>query len=249
LKISRFNTGGAVMPRNARHRRTGNRLIDRLPEDESQRLTSHGQLVKLPPGETLYEQQGPIAHVYFPTSGCCCHVVPLDEGRHIEATTVGKEGMLGIHLALGLDFSPLKAVSVVPGTAIRVPVGEFSEIVRKGGALDALVKKYAAYCLLAASQTIACNALHTVEQRVCRRLLMAHDRVENGEFSLTQDLLSQMLGVRRPSITLAARDLQAANLIEYRRGVIKILNRPGLEAASCECYQITRSAYHSIMEK
>jgi CRP-like cAMP-binding protein len=237
------------MTHDVQHHRTGNRLIDRLPEDESGPLISHGQLVQLAQGEILYQQHGHISHVYFPTSGCCCHVVPLDEGRHIEATTVGKEGMMGIHLALGLAFSPLRAVSMVPGAAMRVPVQDFLEINRKGGSLDELVKKYAAYCLLAASQTIACNALHTVEQRVCRRLLMAHDRVGKGEFSLTHDLLSQMLGVRRPSVTLVARELQAAHLIDYQRGVIKILNRPGLEAASCKCYEITKTAYDSVMRK
>ena len=120
---------------------------------------------------------------------------------------------------------------------------------RAGGSLDNLVKRYAAYCLSFASQTIACNAVHTVEQRVCRRLLMAHDRVEEDEFSLTQELLGQMLGVRRQSITLAASTLQAANYIEYRRGTIKILNRQGLESSSCECYNVAKTTYDSIVMK
>jgi CRP-like cAMP-binding protein len=237
------------MSHDARHHRTGNRLIDSLPEDESMQLISRGQYIELPQGKVLYRQHGSISHVYFPTRGCCCHIVPLDEGRQIEATTIGKEGMLGIHLALGLDFSPLMAVSVVPGEAIRVPVQHFVEIMRAGGPLDRLIKKYVAYCLLLASQTIACATIHTVQQRVSRRLLMAHDRVGEDEFSFTQELLGQMLGVRRQSITLVARTLQATDFIEYRRGVIKILDRPGLEAASCECYKITRTAYDSIVTK
>lgn len=237
------------MSHDVRHQRTGNRLLDRLPEDESMQLTSCGQRVELLQADVLYRRNGPISHVYFPTSGCCCHVVPLDEGRQIEATTIGKEGMLGIHLALGLDFSPLKAVSVVPGEAMRVPVQYFLETMRAGRALDRLIRKYASYCLLLASQTIGCNTIHTVQQRVCRRLLMAHDRVRKDEFSLTQELLGQMLGVRRQSVTLVARELQTADLIEYRRGVIKILDRPGLEAASCECYKITKTAYDSIVMK
>jgi CRP-like cAMP-binding protein len=230
-----------------RNGRTGNRLLDRLPEDQALHLSSCGRRVQLPQGEILYRQHGPISHVYFPTSGCCCHVVSLDEDKRIEATTIGREGMLGVHVALGLDFSPLMAVSVVSGQAIRVPVRSFLEVMRTGETLARLIRKYTAYCLLLASQTIACNTIHNVEQRVCRRLLMAQDRVGEDAFSLTQELLGQMLGVRRQTVTLAARTLQAAEFIEYRRGVIKIVNRPGLEAASCDCYRIARTAYESIM--
>ncbi len=232
-----------------RNHRTGNRLIDRLPEGEFRQLTSCGERVELPQGETLYRHYGPISHVYFPTKGCCCDIVPLDEGRQIEATTIGKEGMLGIHLALGLDFSPLKAVSVVPCEAIRVPVQSFLEIMGAGRSLDRLIKKYAAYCLLLASQMIACNATHTVEQRVCRRLLMAHDRVGQDEFPLTHELLGQMFGVRRQSITHVACMLREARFIKYWRGTITILNRRGLESASCECYKIATAAYDSIVTK
>lgn len=226
---------------------TGNRLLDYLPEEETARLTLHGRRVNLGPGDVLCRENGPISHVYFPTSGCCCHVVSLEEGRQMEATTIGNEGMIGIHLALGLDFSPLKAVAVVPGEAIRVPVRYFSEVIQTGASLDNLIRKYAAYCLLSTSQTIACNANHTVEQRVCRRMLAAHDRVGKDEFSLTQELLGQVLGVRRQTVTLVARTLHAADFIEYRRGFIKIRNRSGLEAASCDCYRIVKTAYDSIV--
>ena len=124
----------------------------------------------------LYQEGGPISHVYFPTSGCCCHVALLDKRRKIEVTTIGNEGMLGIHLALGLHFSPLAAISVVPGEALRIPVRFFMQAMRGGKSLESLIRRYAAYCLRFASQTIACNARHTAKQRVCRRLLMAHDR-------------------------------------------------------------------------
>ena len=235
------------MYRHVRNHSMGNRLLDRLPEDECRRLTSHGQLVELPQGAILYRQHGRISHVYFPTSGCCCHVVPMDSGRQIEATTIGKEGMVGIHRALGLEFSPFMVVSVVPGEAMRIPAQCFLEISGAGGLLDGLVKKYAAYCLSCASQTLACNTVHTVEQRVCRRLLMAFDRVDESEFPLTQELLGQMLGVSRQSVTLAARALQAADFIEYRRGIVKVLDRRGLESASCECYKMAKTAYEAIV--
>ena len=157
--------------------------------------------------------------------------------------------MLGIHRALGLEFSPFMVVAVVPCEAMRVPVQCFLEIMKAGGSLDSIVKKYAAYCLSFASQTLACNTVHTVEQRVCRRLLMAHDRVGEDEFPFTQELLGQLLGVRRQSITFVARALQAVEFIDYRRGTIKILNRRGLESASCDCYKSVRSAYESIVTK
>ncbi len=229
------------------HHATGNRLIDRLPEVEARRLISHAERVELPQGETLYRQYGPISHLYFPISGCCCHIVPLDEGRQIEATTIGKEGMLGIHRALGLAFSPFMVVSVVPGDAMRIPVRCYLELAGAGGSLDSLIKRYAAYCLSFASQAIACNTIHNVEQRVCRRLLMAHDRVGRDEFPLTQELLGQLLGVRRQSITQVASMLQEARFISYRRGAITVLNRRGLESASCECYKIATAAYDSIV--
>ena len=155
--------------------------------------------------------------------------------------------MLGIHLALGLHFSPLMAVSVIPGEALRIPVRSFMQTMRGGKSLESLLRRYAAYCLRFASQTIACNTLHTAKQRVCWRLLMAHDRAGKRDFLLTHEGLGQMLGVRRQAITLVARTLQVANFIEYRRGPIKILNRKGLEDASCPCYEISKAAYESIV--
>ena len=158
-------------------RATGNRLLDSLPKLQATQLSALWERVDLPPAGVLYQEGGPISHVYFPISGCCCHVALLDKHRRIEVTTVGNEGMLGIHLALGLHFSPLTAVSVIPGEALRIPVRFFMQTMRGGKSLESLIRRYAAYCLRLASQTIACNARHTAKQRVCRRLLMAHDRV------------------------------------------------------------------------
>ena len=230
-------------------RATGNRLIDCLPKAQTAQLSANWERVDLLPAGVLYQQGDPISHVYFPTSGCCCHVIPLCGRRQIDITTVGNEGMLGIHLALGLRFSPLTALSVIPGEALRIPVRSFMQTMKGSKSLENLVRRYAAYCLRLASQNIACNTLHTAKQRVCRWLLMAHDRVGRHEFLLTHEVLGQMLGVHRQAITLVARTLQAANFIEYRRGVIKILNRQGLENAGCECYATTKTAYESIVMK
>ena len=130
-----------------------------------------------------------------------------------------------------------------------MPAAAFLDVMKDSEVLETLIRRYAAFCLRFESQIVACNTLHSIEQRACRRMLMAHDRVDNAEFSLTQELLSEMLGVRRQSVAAIAGTLQAAKIIAYRRGVIKILDRRGLEAASCQCYQIIKTAYQSIVMK
>ena len=220
---------------------------DHLPQAVSNRLVASGKYVALQQDEVVYRQDAPTAAVYFPTRGCCCHVVTLGEGRTIETVTVGNEGMVGVNLALGLDWNPLSAVALVPGESLRVPTEAFMEIFRESEELEKLIRKYAVYCMRYESQIVACNALHSVEQRACRRLLMAHDRVGNSDFELTQERLSEMLGVRRQTIAGIAATLQAAEVISYRRGVIKILDRRGLEAASCECYEVAKTAYDAIV--
>jgi CRP-like cAMP-binding protein len=225
----------------------GNRLLDHLPKADSSRLVASAKRIAFQQGDVLHRQDGPIRDVFFPTRGCCCHVVTVDEGRRVETTTIGNEGMVGFHLALGLDCSPLTAVALVPGEALRLPSAAFLEAMHASNTLENLIQKYAAFCLRFESQIVACNTMHSIEQRACRRMLMAHDRVGNAEFALTQELLSEMLGVRRQSVVAIAGTLQAAEIIAYRRGVIKILNRRGLEAASCECYKIIKTAYESMV--
>jgi CRP-like cAMP-binding protein len=224
-----------------------NRLLDHLPKGVASQLISSGKAATWHPGDIVHRQGGPTPDVHFPMCGCCCHVVTLDEGRRVETTTIGNEGMVGFHLALGLDWSPLSAVAIVPGESLRLSAPAFLEIMNENEPLQRLIRRYAAYCIRYESQIVACNALHSVEQRACRRMLMAHDRVGNADFSLTQELLSEMLGVRRQTVVSVARTLQAADIISYRRGVIKILNRRRLETASCECYEIARSAYEAIV--
>jgi CRP-like cAMP-binding protein len=226
---------------------TGNRLLDHLPKEESERVISRGHYVNLQQDEVIYRQGGPTSNVYFPKCGCCCHVVTLAEGRRVETTTIGNEGMVGFYLAFGLDWSPLAVVALVPGESLCVPTTAFMDALKDGQLLEKLVRRYAAYCIRYESQIVACNGRHSVEQRACRRLLMAHDRVGNADFSLTQELLGEMLGVRRQTIATIAGTLQAARVVSYRRGVIKILNRQRLEAASCECYKIAKAAYESIV--
>lgn len=205
------------------------------------------EAVSLPHGYEIHQQDSPVSHVYFPTSGMCSLVIRMEDGKVAEAATVGNEGMVGIHAILGLNFSSATATAQVPGRALRAPLRDFLEAMTPDGPLDRLVRRYVAYNLRSANQTIACNLLHQTEERTCRWLLMAHDRAGTDEFSLTHEFLAEMLGVRRQTVTVIAGTLQAAGLIRYRRGIVRILDREGLEAASCECYGVLRDLYGRIV--
>jgi CRP-like cAMP-binding protein len=227
-----------------------NRLLDRLPSNEYKLLVRSEKSVFLAHGDEIYPQdgRGGLSHVYFPTSGMVSLTVLMENGKHVEAGTIGNEGMIGLSVAQGLDFSPTKAISQISGEGLRIPAAAFLKAMKPDGTLDKLVRRFTAYSLRYANQTVACNLLHTAKQRICRWLLMCRDRVETEEFTLTHEFLAEMLGVRRQTVTVIAGKLQAAKLITYRRGVIHILNRKQLEAASCECYEVTKAFYDRIMK-
>jgi CRP-like cAMP-binding protein len=228
--------------------RTGNRLLDRLSEEEYHRLRLQGEVVSLAQQEEVFRQHGPLSHVYFPVNGVVSTVILTEDGERIEAATVGNEGMIGVAAILGLDFSPITATSKVPGESLRLPAPCLLRAAKPGGEFDRLLRRYAAFKLRYVSQTVACNSLHSVEQRMCRWLLMARDRVGKHEFPLTHELLAETLGVRRPTVSLIARALLSAGLLDYRRGIIRIESGKGLEAASCECYELTKKLYNGIMQ-
>ena len=227
---------------------TGNHLLDRLPRGEVDRLLHSLEAVSMPLGSEIVHQDRLLSHVLFPTSGMVSLVVLMEDGRIAEASTIGREGMVGINAILAPDSNPATATSQVAGEALRIPVSGFLEEMARSGALNRLVRRYAAYSLRYANQTVACNLLHSVEERMCRWLLMTHDRVGSDEFPLTHELISEMLGVRRQTVTVIAGELQARGLIQYRRGVIRILDREGLEAGSCECYSALKDAYERIVQ-
>jgi CRP-like cAMP-binding protein len=227
----------------------GNRLLNRLPRNEYNSLVRSEKAVSLAHGDVLYgeDSQSGFSHVYFPTSGMVSLTVLMEDGKEVEAETIGKEGMVGLFVAQDLDFSPTKAISQISGEALRIPVSTFMEALQRGRTLGNLVRRYSAYSLRNSSQTVACNLLHSVEQRLCRWLLMCRDRVEKEEFMLTHEFLAEMLGVRRQTVTVIAGKLQSARIISYHRGVVRILNRRGLEAACCECYGTAKAFYDRIM--
>ena len=168
-------------------------------------------------------------------------------GERIEAATVGNEGMVGLPLHLGLETSSQTAILQVPGEAIRVQTNAFLTAVKTDPEFNRLMQRYTAYSLRYTSQTVACNALHSLEERTCRWLLMTHDGIGRDDFTLTHEFLAEMLGVRRQSVSLAAGALQRSGLVTYRRGRIRIINRRGLEATACECYEVLRSLYGQIV--
>ena len=203
------------MPLSALPAPVGNRLLNRLSKDEYKLLIGSHKTVSLAHGDEVYREdsRGGLSHVYFPTSGMISLTVLMEDGEEVEAGTIGNEGMIGLSVAHGLDFSPTKAISQISGEGLRIPVSAFLKVLKRGGTLDKLLRRYAAYSLRYASQTIACNLLHSAQQRMCRWLLMCRDRVEKEEFVLTHEFLAEMLGVRRQTVTVIAGTLQTAGLI------------------------------------
>src|ERR1700694_1545646 len=228
----------------------GNRLLNRLPKNEYKALIRSEKAISLAHGDEVYREdsRGGLSHVYFPTTGMISLTVLMENGKEVEAGTVGSEGMIGLSVAHDLDFSPTKAISQISGQGLRIPVSAFLKAMKRGGTLDKLVRRYSAYSLRYSSQTVACNLLHSVKQRMCRWLLMCRDRVEKEEFVLTHEFLAEMLGVRRQTVTVIAGTLQTAGVITYHRGVIRILNRKRMEDACCECYGVIKAFYDRIMQ-
>ena len=224
-----------------------NRLLAALPRVDYQRLLPNLVKVALPLREILYEADGPIPHVFFPLYGVVSLVIMVDGGISLEVGTIGNEGMVGTPVFLGSDRSPTRAISQVPGEALRMETKFFHEERNRAGLLHGLVQRSTQAMINQISQSTVCNHRHSVQKRMCRWLLMSHDRVGTDEFQLTQEFLAQMLGVRRPTVTVVARTLQKAGLITYRRGMITILDRKGLVAASCECYGVVAKELNRLL--
>ncbi len=214
-----------------------NRLLAALPPQEAASLLPRLEPVQVRHAETLYRPGELITHVYFPTTALISLMIVLEDGKEVEMAAVGREGLVGLPLALGSATDGHVAMSQVPGAALRMGADAFKTALIELPGLQQLLGRYALALLTQAGQAAACNGLHAIAERCARWLLEAHDRVGADSFLLTQDFLAAMLGVRRPSVTLAAGMLQQAGFITYRRGTVTILDREGLEAASCECYR------------
>jgi CRP-like cAMP-binding protein len=222
------------------HSPNQNHLLAALPTAEFERLAAHLELVPMALGEVLYQPGGQLRHAYFPTTGIVSLHYVMESGASAEATGVGNEGVVGISLFMGGDTTPSSAVVQIAGHAYRLEAHLLKEEFNRAGLMQRLLLRYTQALITQVSQTAVCNRHHSVEQQLCRWLLLTLDRMSSREFIVTQELVARMLGVRREGITEAAGKLQGAGFIRYRRGHIAVLDRSGLEARTCECYQVVR---------
>ena len=227
-------------------RQVGNWLLNALPEEVYERLLNDLRPVSFALGEVVYESGGQMDNVYFPTT---CHVsllYTMINGVTAEMGMVGNEGVVGIALFMGGDTTPNRAVVQGTGKAMKLRAKSLHVEFSRGGDFQHLLLRYTQALITQISQTAVCNRLHSVEQRLCRWLLMTHDRTHSDELQMTQEFISNILGVRREGVTHAAQNLQEKGFISYVRGRIKILDRPKLEAHVCECYEVVRAEHSRL---
>lgn len=224
---------------------TANRLLEGLPRTDRMHLLAGCEAVDLEFADVLADPGERVRHVYFPTGSFISLVSPIDGRAGLEVGLVGDEGMLGICLLLGVDVSPLHAVVQGAGPALRIDAALFCRELEHSLALQRRLRRYVYVIIGQLAQTATCARFHLVEARLARWLLMTHDRMQSTTFRLTQEFLSHMLGVRRVGVTKAARTLQQSKLISYSRGNIRILDRKGLEGASCSCYAIIKDMHEA----
>jgi len=224
-----------------------NRLLAVLPSSDLRRLLAECETVELAFGDVLYSSENRLSHVYFPTSCFISLVMPIDDSSSLEVGLVGNEGMFGIPLALGVDVSPVRAVVQGSGSAFRMGAASFCHELGRSPTLQREIDRYVFVHVSQLAQTAGCTRFHVVEARLARWLLMTQDRAHANTFRVTQEFLAFMLGVRRVGVTKAASSLQKRKLIRYSRGDITVLNRRGLKAASCGCYNADRASYERIL--
>lgn len=224
-----------------------NRLLVSLPNNDRQHLLANCERVELVLADVLANPGDPIRCVYFPTSSVISLVMPVDGGAGLEVGLIGEEGMLGITVMLEVDSAPFHALVQVAGPALRVTAQAFLHELEQSPALHRALKRYLYVSMCQFAQTAACTRFHVVEARLARWLLMTQDRAHSDTFHVTHVFLAYMLGVRRVGITKAANSLQQQKLISYHRGDITILDRIGLEAAACGCYQAGKETYERIL--
>ena len=226
---------------------TKNRLLAVLPREEYERILPHLGRVSFKLGEVVYESGGRMSYIYFPTEAVVSLLYTMENGSSAEMGMAGKEGLVGIALFMGGGTMPNRAVVQSAGGAFRMRAQALQEEFARGGAFQRLLLRYTQALITQMSQTAVCNRLHTIEQQLCRWLLLSHDRLDTDELVMTQELIANMLGVRREGVTAAAGRLQEQGLISYVRGRIQILDRAGLEAAVCECYKVVKDEYDRLL--
>ena len=224
-----------------------NNLLRALPEQEAERLFAHLELVPMPLGYVLYESGSQLRHVYFPTTSIVSLLYVMADGASAEIAVVGNEGMVGVALFMGGETTPSRAVVQSAGQAFRLKGQILKDEFTRAAALQHLLLRYTQALLTQMAQTAVCNRHHSVDQQLCRWLLLSLDRLPSNKLSMTQELIANMLGVRREGVTEAAGKLQAAGLIHYSRGQITVLDRPLLEGRCCECYEVVKKEFDRLL--
>ena len=224
-----------------------NQLLATLPDAEYQRLEKDLELVHLPLGEVLYESGCKLHYAYFPTNSIVSMLYVLEDGASAEVAIVGNEGLLGIALFMGGETTPSRAVVQSAGWGYRLKAHLIKAEFRRSGPLMNLLLRYTQALITQMTQTAVCNRHHSIEQQLCRWLLLSLDRLTGDSLTMTQDLIANMLGVRREGVTEAAGKLQRAGYIRYSRGHITVLDRPGLEKRVCECYEVVKLEFDRLL--
>ena len=226
-----------------------NLLLAALPGKDFQRLLPQLELVDIALGVPLYESGGHLQHVFFPIAGIVSLLYVTQGGNSAELAVVGSEGMIGISLFMGGETTPNRAVVQSTCRAYRLPAHVLKEQFGAGGALHLILLKYTQALITQISQTAVCNLHHSVDQQLCRWLLLSLDRLPDNKLQMTQELIANMLGVRRQGVTESARKLEHDGLITYKRGLITVLDRPGLENRACECYSVVRTETERLLPR
>lgn len=231
------------------HDPTQNHLLAALPPEEQDRLFPLLERVAMPLGKALYEPGGRMRHVCFPVDCIVSLLCVMEDGASTEIAVVGNEGIVGVSLFMGGETTPSRAIVQSAGSAYQLKGQALKDEFDRGGAMQHLLLRYTQALLTQMAQTAVCNRHHSLDQQLCRWLLLSLDRLRSNEIVMTQELIANMLGVRREGVTEAAGHLQAAGLIRYRRGHIQVTDRVGLEARVCECYTVVRDEYERLLSR
>jgi CRP-like cAMP-binding protein len=241
--LRRTSKAGMADPNEPRQ----NHLLRAMPVAESERLIPHLEFVAMPLGGVLYESGSQLRHVYFPTTSIVSLLYVMADGASAEIAVVGNEGMVGVALFMGGETTPSRAVVQSAGHAYRLKGQLLKEEFNRAAGMQHLLLRYTQALLTQMAQTAVCNRHHSVDQQLCRWLLLSLDRLPSNKLTMTQELIANMLGVRREGVTEAAGKLQVSGLIRYSRGQITVLDRPRLESQCCECYQVVKTEFDRLL--
>jgi CRP-like cAMP-binding protein len=228
-------------------RRCDNLLLNQVPDSELSSLLPHLELVQLKLKDSLFERSQPMPYVYFPCNCVISLLATMQDGEAVEVSTIGNEGFSGTGILIGNDSATETAICQIAGMSLRISTVNLKKFFTGKTVLQAAAQRYMQAYLSQITQSVACNRLHTLEERFARWVLMTDDRVQSNGIFLTQEFLAIMLGVHRPSVTLVARSLQQAGVIKYNRGTVTVVDRAGLEEACCECYEVVKQQFIRLL--